>query len=379
LGQKRFLFLNSPTANFHQEFQRQFEAEYLREFGFLLRERDLVIDDVRVRVTASSSTLAPPKCRVGANGLSVSTTQCYFARVGFVPTPVYRMSDLALGQRLTGPCLIVDATSTVLLEPETDAEMRETDLLITIRKEEDHMLGRDAKLVDSVLLSVFAHRFMSIAEQMGRTLQRTSVSTNIKERKDFSCALFGPTGGLVANAPHLPVHLGSMSDAIRWQIKHLGDSWKEGYVVCTNHPEAGGTHLPDITVITPVFADDGKVSKRKKKRRTNFFLKNETESCENPFSMSPPVAIMQTLAGFLLDQCLPFRPILKKKVCLFCFCFCFCFVLSLLCFCFFFVCFCFVLSLFCFFFFLSLLLLTSFFLSRRCDSQLLSGEGWRVR
>jgi 5-oxoprolinase (ATP-hydrolysing) len=95
---------------------------------------------------------------------------------------------------------------------------------------------------------------MSVAEQMGRTLQRTSVSTNIKERKDFSCAVFGPTGGLVANAPHLPVHLGSMQAAVRWQIEHLGASWTEGSVVVTNHPEAGGTHLPDITVITPVFS-----------------------------------------------------------------------------------------------------------------------------
>eukprot|EP01083_Nonionella_stella_P253436 872043_1 len=95
---------------------------------------------------------------------------------------------------------------------------------------------------------------MSIAEQMGRALQRTSVSTNIKERLDFSCAIFGPNGDLVANAPHIPVHLGSMQDAVRYQVKLLGNKIIDGDVLVSNHPIAGGTHLPDITVITPVFA-----------------------------------------------------------------------------------------------------------------------------
>jgi 5-oxoprolinase (ATP-hydrolysing) len=94
---------------------------------------------------------------------------------------------------------------------------------------------------------------MGIAEQMGRTLQRTSISTNIKERLDFSCALFSPDGGLVANAPHVPVHLGAMSSTVRWQLNHWGKNLKEGDVLVTNHPAAGGSHLPDITVITPVF------------------------------------------------------------------------------------------------------------------------------
>jgi 5-oxoprolinase (ATP-hydrolysing) len=88
---------------------------------------------------------------------------------------------------------------------------------------------------------------------MGITLQRTAVSTNIKERLDFSCALFDPEGNLVANAPHLPVHLGSMQEAVRYQVKLLGDSWKDGEVILTNHPMAGGTHLPDMTIISPVF------------------------------------------------------------------------------------------------------------------------------
>ena len=119
-------------------------------------------------------------------------------------------------------------------------------------------------IVDPIYLSIFSHRFMGIAEQMGRTLQRTSISVNIKERLDFSCALFDCYGGLVANAPHLPVHLGAMSEAVRYQVKH----WRtpsgelditDGDVLVSNHPQlAGGSHLPDITVITPIF-QEGKI------------------------------------------------------------------------------------------------------------------------
>ena len=107
--------------------------------------------------------------------------------------------------------------------------------------------------LDAIELSIFSHRFMSIAEQMGVSLQRTAASVNIKERLDFSCALFDQDGNLVANAPHVPVHLGSMQEAVRYQIQTLGDDWKEGDVILSNHPLAGGTHLPDLTVITPVF------------------------------------------------------------------------------------------------------------------------------
>ncbi|WFD32789.1 5-oxoprolinase (ATP-hydrolyzing) [Malassezia sp. CBS 17886] len=113
---------------------------------------------------------------------------------------------------------------------------------------------------DPVLLSLFANRFMAVAESMGRSLQQTSISTNIKERLDFSCAIFSPDGALIANAPHLPVHLGSMSFAVRYQVEHLHELghglFQRGDVVLANHPVAGGSHLPDITCITPVFAQD---------------------------------------------------------------------------------------------------------------------------
>ena len=116
---------------------------------------------------------------------------------------------------------------------------------------------------DPVQLSIFAHRFMGIAEQMGRTLARTAISVNIKERLDFSCALFTSDGGLVANAPHIPVHLGAMQSAVRFQVEYWNaegrEGLKEGDVLVSNHPQlAGGSHLPDITVITPVF-HEGKI------------------------------------------------------------------------------------------------------------------------
>jgi 5-oxoprolinase (ATP-hydrolysing) len=107
------------------------------------------------------------------------------------------------------------------------------------------------------MLSIFAHRFMAIAEQMGRALQKTSVSTNVKERLDYSCALFDSTGGLVANAPHLPVHLGSMSTCVKRQAAIWKGKLVKGDVIVSNHPEFGGTHLPDITVITPAFNEAG--------------------------------------------------------------------------------------------------------------------------
>ncbi|KAA0195313.1 hypothetical protein HAZT_HAZT004713 [Hyalella azteca] len=110
-----------------------------------------------------------------------------------------------------------------------------------------------ATKLDPIQLSIFSHRFMSLAEQMGRVLQRTSISTNIKERLDFSCAVFGPDGGLVSNAPHIPVHLGAMQETVQYQLRELGDDLEDGDVLLSNHPAAGGSHLPDLTVITPVF------------------------------------------------------------------------------------------------------------------------------
>uniref|UniRef100_F6XQF8 5-oxoprolinase, ATP-hydrolysing n=1 Tax=Macaca mulatta TaxID=9544 RepID=F6XQF8_MACMU len=140
---------------------------------------------------------------------------------------------------------------TILVEPGCQAEVTETgDIRISVGAEVPGTMGTQ---LDPIQLSIFSHRFMSIAEQMGRILQRTAISTNIKERLDFSCALFGPDGGLVSNAPHIPVHLGAMQETVQFQIQHLGADLHPGDVLLSNHPSAGGSHLPDLTVITPVF------------------------------------------------------------------------------------------------------------------------------
>ncbi len=164
------------------------------------------------------------------------------------------MEDLGPGQEVKGPALIIHDTATILIEPGSTAVVTAYgDLEISLDQQ-----GRSKGLetaADPIQLSIFSNLFMSIAEQMGRTLQKTAISTNIKERLDFSCALFGPGGELVANAPHLPVHLGAMSEAVKAQIRLQNHDFREGDVLVSNHPAAGGSHLPDITVITPVLRD----------------------------------------------------------------------------------------------------------------------------
>lgn len=160
-------------------------------------------------------------------------------------------SKLEYGHKIDGPAILIDNLSTILIEPYTNVEVSaKGDLIVNIIRGGENLI--DERL-DAVQLSIFSHRFMSIAEQMGRVLQRTSISTNIKERLDFSCALFGPNGGLVSNAPHIPVHLGAMQETVQYQVKVRGATIKPGDVFLSNHPQAGGSHLPDFTVITPVF------------------------------------------------------------------------------------------------------------------------------
>jgi 5-oxoprolinase (ATP-hydrolysing) len=172
---------------------------------------------------------------------------------------VYKSEDLKPGHEVPGPSIIVQPISIVVLEIDCTATVTANgDLEIKIAKPSDADHTEDVTEVkeDPVKLSIFSHRFMGIAEQMGRTSQRTAISVNMKERLDFSCALFTKDGGLVANAPHIPVHLGAMQSAVTFQVEYWGDKGgiQEGDVLVSNHPQlAGGSHLPDITVITPVF------------------------------------------------------------------------------------------------------------------------------
>lgn len=250
------LFLSNQIDPAH--FGTAFEARYRREFGFFIPDRDVLVDDLRVRLVGKTKPVlvqAPPKATTKSPPVH-SHHDIVFGASGATSTPVYSFGDFQLGHEVPGPALLTADTSTILVEPGCTARLTSSgDLEIVIGE------GRPRRIstaLDVVHLSVFQHRFMTIAEQMGRALQRTAISTNIKERLDFSCALFSPDGGLVANAPHIPVHLGAMQEAVRYQIEIVGDDLENGDVLLSNHPAAGGSHLPDITVITPVFRDGHK-------------------------------------------------------------------------------------------------------------------------
>uniref|UniRef100_H2Y9L4 5-oxoprolinase n=1 Tax=Ciona savignyi TaxID=51511 RepID=H2Y9L4_CIOSA len=231
------------------------------EFGFTIPGRTVIVDDIRVRGVGKSG-VSVHKNEPTSDGKNQAksvqpeaTIQCYFED-GFQDTSVYLFENLSPGHKIVGSAIIIDKNSTILVEPDCIADVT-TDGTpcesITIGGGKVNQVGTE---LDSIQLSIFSHRFMSIAEQMGRILQRTAISTNIKERLDFSCALFGPDGGLVSNAPHIPVHLGAMQEAVQYQMRELGDQIKEGDCILSNHPLAGGSHLPDLTVITPVFTPE---------------------------------------------------------------------------------------------------------------------------
>ncbi|CAF9914941.1 MAG: hypothetical protein GOMPHAMPRED_008335 [Gomphillus americanus] len=248
-------------------FGKAFIKQHEQEFGFTLPDRDILVDDVRVRgIGKSFEGLAKtvdqqldeirPHAKMINPIKKHSTAKVYFEG-GRLDTPIYKLDDIKVGDQIKGPAILADDTQTIIVTPESTALAIETHIIIDIGEEKKDA-GLSIKEVDPIMLSVFAHRFMAIAEQMGRSLQKTSVSTNVKERLDYSCALFDSDGGLVANAPHLPVHLGSMSTCVRTQAKIWEGNLKDGDVLVSNHPEFGGTHLPDITVITPAFSE-GKI------------------------------------------------------------------------------------------------------------------------
>ena len=215
--------------NIVQNYKNAFIAQYKREFGFELNNRDILIDDVRVRAIGSHSLSIQNESRkegdmdrsilIGDSSsapLVPKEFHSVFFPGGWMKTPLYLMEDLRRGDVIHGPALIIQNVATVVIELDCICEVTlHGDLRITVEK--CVSLASEVSL-DPLLLSLFAHRFMGVAEQMGRTLQRTSVSVNIKERLDFSCAVFDGQGGLVANAPHLPVHLGAMSEAVKYQV-----------------------------------------------------------------------------------------------------------------------------------------------------------------
>lgn len=246
-------------------FGKAFVRQHEQEFGFTLPDRDIIIDDVRARGIGKTfeglektvdQQLKEVKAKDLAKGDRTYGSRSVYFEGGRQDTAIYKLEDLTVGDRIKGPAIIADGTQTIVVTPNASALLIDTHVIINLGEVDAQEKKVDTKNVDPIVLSIFAHRFMAIAEQMGRALQKTSVSTNVKERLDYSCALFDADGGLVANAPHLPVHLGSMSTCVRKQAEIWKGKLEKGDVLVSNHPMFGGTHLPDITVITPAFSGD---------------------------------------------------------------------------------------------------------------------------
>ncbi|KAL4592674.1 hypothetical protein LXL04_005677 [Taraxacum kok-saghyz] len=233
----------------------EFVNLFKQEYGFKLENRNILICDVRVRGIGVTNILKPRAMENSKTTPKPQGEYKVFFGNKWCNTPLYKLEELGSGHVIAGPAIIMNGNSTVIVEPNCKSIITKYgNIKIELESKSTSKSNPvNEKVADVVQLSIFNHRFMGIAEQMGRTLQRTSISTNIKERLDFSCALFAPDGGLVANAPHVPVHLGAMSSTVQWQLKYWGENLHEGDVLVTNHPCCGGSHLPDITVITPVF------------------------------------------------------------------------------------------------------------------------------
>ncbi|KAK6820492.1 hydantoinase b oxoprolinase [Apiospora arundinis] len=253
-----------------EDYGSAFKAHHLREFAFTLN-RNIVIDSIKVRGTGSASAVVRDESpfkeldalAAGSHDtLQAEEIQSIYVSGGWRDVAVFRLEKVSKGSVLEGPALVIDKTQTIFVEPQFKGYILTNHVVLEKVQSEpssstlNSAMTISADSINPIQLSVFAHRFMSIAEQMGNTLQRTSISTSIKERLDFSCAIFSPDGKLVANAPHIPIHLGSMQFAIQYQHRLWEGKLTPGDVLLTNHPQCGGTHLPDLTVVSPVFFAD---------------------------------------------------------------------------------------------------------------------------
>jgi 5-oxoprolinase (ATP-hydrolysing) len=276
------------------EMTAAFEAAYRRRFSFLMPDKPIVVEAVSVEAAAQADecpiqlpttrwmghSSGGPDGEPGPSGAhhvtespgapAVASPRSgepkrptpaeyvrMFAAGDWARAPLFRRDELEPGQRADGPAIIAEELATTVVEPGWRADVTDRlDLLLTRVTPRPGAAPATSAAADPVLLEVFGNLFMSVAEQMGVRLQSTAHSVNIKERLDFSCAIFDADGGLIANAPHMPVHLGSMGESIKMVISRNKGRMKPGDVYVLNDPYHGGTHLPDVTVVTPVFAPD---------------------------------------------------------------------------------------------------------------------------
>ncbi|MFE5965782.1 hydantoinase B/oxoprolinase family protein [Streptomyces sp. NPDC056463] len=245
-----------------EEMSETFTAVHRARYAFTM-DRPLVVEAVSVEAVGLAGPHGPVAVEAGERGGDRSAEPAPRATVRMhsghaaADTPLHHREDLRPGGTVTGPAILAEADATTVVDPGWQATAGDGGHLVLTRatpRPARVAVGTD---VDPVLLEVFNNLFMAIAEQMGVRLENTAHSVNIKERLDFSCALFDPEGNLIANAPHIPVHLGSMGESIKEVLRRGGDSLRPGDVYAINDPYHGGTHLPDVTVVTPVFSDTG--------------------------------------------------------------------------------------------------------------------------
>ncbi len=233
-----------------------FESVYRQRFAFLMSERRLIVEAVSVEAVGAGDAPAEARHALAASGPAPAKASVrMFSEGRWRDAALVERDDARPGHTIDGPAIVAERNATTVVEPGWRARITALDHLVlerTLPREARQAIGTT---VDPVLLEVFNHLFMSIAEQMGLQLQNTAYSVNIKERLDFSCALFDAEGNLIANAPHMPVHLGSMSESIKTVIARNAGLMNPGDVYVLNDPYHGGTHLPDVTVVTPVYLD----------------------------------------------------------------------------------------------------------------------------
>jgi 5-oxoprolinase (ATP-hydrolysing) len=275
-----------------------FEKAHKAQFGFIDRKKDLVIEAVSVEAVGGGAKFREKTLKTTRGKLpSPARRTKFFSGGQWHKAAVYTREQLRPGHKVKGPSIIIEPHQTVVVEPGWQAELTKKDHLVLARIRKLKRQAAIGTKADPVMLEVFNNLFMSIAEQMGVALQNTAYSVNIKERLDFSCAVFDGNGSLVANAPHMPVHLGSMDRSVETIIRDNKGRIKPGDVYAINAPYNGGTHLPDITVCTPVFD--------KAKRKILFWVASRGHHADvggiSPGSMSPNATTIEQ-EGVYLDN-----------------------------------------------------------------------------
>ncbi|MEO8526314.1 MAG: hydantoinase B/oxoprolinase family protein, partial [Caldimonas sp.] len=244
------------------EVQTSFETAYRQRFAFLMTGRRLIVEAVSVEAIGAGDAPSEAEHAIAAQGAApVAARVRLFSEGRWHDAALVERAVARPGHEIDGPAIVAERNATTVVEPGWRARITALDHLVlerVVARETRRAIGTT---VDPVLLEVFNNLFMNIAEQMGLQLQNTAYSVNIKERLDFSCALFDAEGNLIANAPHMPVHLGSMSESIKTVVARNAGRMRPGDVFVLNDPYHGGTHLPDVTVVTPVYLENGSESK----------------------------------------------------------------------------------------------------------------------